>query len=281
VVLAEVNQQAPMRQLPRAGVIGLGAMGLQMARHIASKGMKVAGFDIAEAAMTSAMPLGIECCGSPAEVGKYSDVVVIMVQTDAQVVEVIRESGLLDNLAAGSVICIASSVAPETCRRVEAVAAERTIGVLDTPVVLGQRAADEGTLTVLVGGEEKWLDKARPVLSAFGRHILHIGGSGHGQIAKTVNNMLLWACMCANMEALTLAKALGADIPRLIDALSYSSGANWSLSRWGTGTGKWAEKDMDVALDLAQAMKVPAPLSAIVDQLMKTMNQERMKALLD
>lgn len=265
----------------RAGMIGLGAMGLQMARHMAAKGMAVVGFDIAEAALESAKAFGIERCGSPAEVGKRADIVVVMVQTDVQVEEVILAAGLLENLAPGSVICIASSVAPETCRRMEALGAERGVGVLDTPVVLGQRAADEGTLSVLVGGDEKWLEKARPVLSAFGRYILHIGGSGHGQVAKTVNNMLLWACMCANLEALGLAKALGADIPRLIDALAHSSGANWSLSRWGTGTGKWAEKDMDVALDLAQAMKVPMPLSGLVDQLMKTVNPERMKALLD
>jgi 3-hydroxyisobutyrate dehydrogenase-like beta-hydroxyacid dehydrogenase len=86
--------------------------------------------------------------------------------------------------------------------------------------------------------------------------------------------------MCANFEALTLARELGADVPRLIEALGHSSGANWSLSRWGQGTGKWAEKDMDVALDLAQAAKVPLPLAGLVDQLMKTINQERMKALL-
>jgi 3-hydroxyisobutyrate dehydrogenase-like beta-hydroxyacid dehydrogenase len=86
--------------------------------------------------------------------------------------------------------------------------------------------------------------------------------------------------MAANFEALTLAKELGADIPRLIAALDAGSGANWSLSRWGKSTGKWAEKDMDVALDLAQAAKIPMPLGGLVDQLMKRINQERMKALL-
>ena len=265
----------------RTGMIGLGAMGLQMARHMAEKGFAVAGYDIDAAAMRRAAPLGVECRASPAEVAAHAEIVVIMVQTDAQVEEVVRAPGLLAGLSPGSVICIASSVAPETCRRMAALADGDGVGVLDTPVVLGQLAADEGTLTVLVGGEEKWLEKARPALAAFGRHILHIGPSGHGQIAKTVNNMLLWACMCANMEALTLAKALGADIPRLVEALGYSSGANWSLSKWGKGTGKWAEKDMDVALDLAQGAKVPLPLNGLVDQLMKTVNQGRMKALLD
>jgi 3-hydroxyisobutyrate dehydrogenase-like beta-hydroxyacid dehydrogenase len=95
-----------------------------------------------------------------------------------------------------------------------------------------------------------------------------------------INNMLLWAAMVANFESLTLAKSLGMDIPRLVAALNAGSGANWSLSRWGKSTGKWAEKDMDTALELAQAAKVPVPLGGLVDQLVKSINQDRMKALL-
>ena len=148
------------------------------------------------------------------------------------------------------------------------------------PVVLGQEAANNGTLTIYVGGEEKWFERAKPVLAAFGRQVLYLGPAGNGQIAKTINNMLLWACMSANFEALTLAKKLGADIPRLVAALGQGSGANWSLSRWGKSTGKWSEKDMDVALELAQDAKVPVPLSGLVDQLVKHINQEKMKALL-
>jgi 3-hydroxyisobutyrate dehydrogenase len=109
---------------------------------------------------------------------------------------------------------------------------------------------------------------------------MHVGGAGMGQLTKTINNMLLWACMSANYEALKFAKAMGADVPKMIAALEHSSGANWSLSRWGRSTGKWAEKDMDVALDLAQDAKIAVPLAALVDQLMKGMNQEKMRALL-
>src|SRR5207248_7321857 len=130
------------------------------------------------------------------------------------------------------------------------------VGVLDTPVVLGQEAANNGTLTIYVGGADEAFAKAQPVLAAFGARVLHLGPVGSGQIAKTINNMLLWACMAANFEALTLAKELGADVPRLIAALGHGSGANWSLSRWGKSTGKWSEKDMDVALELAQDAKV-------------------------
>jgi 3-hydroxyisobutyrate dehydrogenase-like beta-hydroxyacid dehydrogenase len=231
----------------RAGVIGLGAMGVQMARHMVSKGFEVMGFDVDVDAMRRTGEHGVKTCLSAAQVGDRAEVVIVMVATDAQVEEVIAQSRLLDHLARGSVICIASSSAPETCRRMEKAAAEHDIGVLDCPVVLGQDAANNGTLTCYVGGEERWFTRAQPVLAAFSAKVLHLGPVGTGQIAKTINNMLLWACMAANFESLTLARELGADVPRLIAALGEGSGANWSLSRWGRGTGKWAEKDMDVA----------------------------------
>ena len=204
----------------------------------------------------------------------------VLIATDAQVREVVAGSGLLDRLARGAVVCIASSASPDLCRALAEAAARRGIGVLDTPVVLGQEAANDGTLTIYVGGAEAAFARAKPVLAAFGREVLYLGAAGNGQIAKTINNLLLWACMTANFEALTLAKALGADVPRLVAALGQGSGANWSLSRWGKGTGKWSEKDMDVALQLAQDARVPVPLAGLVDQLVKQINQEKMKALL-
>jgi 3-hydroxyisobutyrate dehydrogenase-like beta-hydroxyacid dehydrogenase len=272
-----MNETNPVR---RTGMIGLGAMGLQFARHMLRKGFDVAGYDINSDAMRRAEIDGIKKRNSAAEIGHHAEVVVVMVATDEQVDTVVDASGLLDALAAGSVICIASSVAPETCRRLAALAAAKNIGVLDTPVVLGQEAADNGTCTVYVGGEERWFLRARPVLQAFGREVLHIGDVGAGQIAKMINNMLLWATMVANFESLTLAKQLGMDVQKLVAALNKGSGANWSLSRWGKSTGKWAEKDMDHVLDLAQAAKVPVPLGGLVDQLVKGINQERMKTLL-
>jgi 3-hydroxyisobutyrate dehydrogenase-like beta-hydroxyacid dehydrogenase len=264
----------------RTGVIGLGAMGLQMALHMAAKGFAVAGYDVAATANARARGHAIRICSSAPEVGEAAEVVIVMVATDTQVREVVASSGLLDRLAHGAVVCIASSVSPDLCRELAETGARNGIGVLDTPVVLGQEAANNGTLTIYAGGAEAAFARAKPVLAAFGREVLYLGASGNGQIAKTINNMLLWACMSANFEALTLAKRLGADVPRLVVALGQGSGANWSLSRWGKSTGKWSGKDMDVALQLAQQAHVPVPLAGLVDQLMKQIDQERMKALL-
>jgi 3-hydroxyisobutyrate dehydrogenase-like beta-hydroxyacid dehydrogenase len=267
-------------QIRRAGVIGLGAMGLQFARHMLRGGLDVVGYDIDADAVRRAENDGIKHRHSAAEIARHAEVVVVMVATDAQVENVVEGSGLLDALPPGAVVCIASSVAPQTCRRLAALAAAKNIGVLDTPVVLGQEAANNGTCTIYAGGEERWFLRARPVLQTFGREVIHLGDVGAGQIAKMINNMLLWATMVANFESLALAKKLGMDVPRLVAALNAGSGANWSLSRWGKSTGKWAEKDMDTALELAQAAKVPVPLGGLVDQLVKGINQEKMKALL-
>jgi 3-hydroxyisobutyrate dehydrogenase-like beta-hydroxyacid dehydrogenase len=262
------------------GIIGMGAMGFQMARHMANKGFRVAGYDVLPEAMERAKAAGVTTVSNPVEAGRNAEIVIVMVATDSQVEEVVVHTGLLDALKKGAVICVASSTSPETARELENICNRKGIGLLDTPVVLGQPAADAGTLTVFCGGKQDAFEKAKPVLSAFGANVMHVGPSGMGQLTKTANNMLLWACMAANYEVLSLARKLGADIPKLLAALRHSSGANWSLERWGQSTGKWAEKDMDVALELAQDAKMAVPLSALVDQLMKGMNQEKMRALL-
>src|SRR5712691_376846 len=128
------------------GMIGLGAMGNPMARHMATKGFSVIGYDVVGDLVVKASRSGIKPAANPAEVGRASDVVVIMVVSDEQVRDVILSQGLLDPMRPGSVICIASSVSPETCRELEAKAAAKGVGILDTPVVLGQKACDEGVM---------------------------------------------------------------------------------------------------------------------------------------
>ena len=143
----------------RTGIVGLGAMGLQLARHMAAKGFDVRGHDIDAGALARAQAEGIRTA-SAGDIATHAQVVIVMVATDEQVREVVQD--LLTRLAPGSVICVASSVAPETCRRLAAQAGERGLGLLDTPVVLGQAAANNGTLTIYVGGEQRWFLIARP-----------------------------------------------------------------------------------------------------------------------
>ena len=267
-------------QVKRTGMIGLGAMGLQMGRHMAQKGFDVHGYDISPDAARAAEGHGIKISPSVKDVGRSAEVVFVMVANDKQIHDVIEHSGLLDTLSRGAVIAIASSCSPQTCRDLAKIAAPKGVGIIDVPLVLGQEAMDNGRVVAYVGGDAASVAKARPAIAAFSSQVLHVGDLGAGQITKSINNMLLWASMCANFECLSFAKALGVDVGKLVEALGHGSGANWSLSRWGKSTGKWSEKDMDVALDLAQAAKMPMPLAGLVDQLVKQINQEKMRALL-
>src|SRR6185295_13032267 len=105
------------------GVIGLGAMGYQMARHMVNKGFAVTGYDISLEATKRARTAGVAIAGSPAELGDQAEIVIVMVATDTQVEDVVLRSGLLDRLAKGSVICVASSTSIETARELEAACA--------------------------------------------------------------------------------------------------------------------------------------------------------------
>ena len=255
-------------------MIGLGAMGLQFARHMLRKGFDVAGYDINADAVRRAENDGIKHRSSPAEIGKHAEVVVVMVATDEQVESVVEGSGLLDALAPGSVICIAAQsrrkpagASPRSPRqRTSACSIRRWCSARKPPTTAPARSMSAAKSTGL---------SARARSANVWPRRLHLGDVGSGQIAKMINNMLLWTTMVANFESLTLAKQLGMDIPKLAAALGHGSGANWSLSRWGKSTGKWAEKDMDTALELAQAAKVPMPLGGLVDQLVKGINQGR------
>lgn len=264
----------------KIAVIGLGDMGYQMARHLLNAGFTVEGCDVDEQIAQQGASIGVTIRDSITGIDSQCQVVIVMVATDAQVEDVVVNSGLLDRLEKGAVICVTSSCSPGLAQTLEATCNAHGIGLLDTPVVLGQQAANDGTLTTFVGGDETTFEKARPALQTFSNKVMHVGASGMGQLTKTANNLLLWSCMSANYEVLSFAKKAGADIPKLIAALEHSSGANWSLSRWGNSTAKWTEKDMDVAMDLAQSIQHPVPLTALVDQLMKGMNQEKMRALL-
>jgi 3-hydroxyisobutyrate dehydrogenase-like beta-hydroxyacid dehydrogenase len=268
-------------KLKRIGIIGLGAIGIAFARHIVAAGFAVQGYDIDPARMALAEGLGVTALASGRAACENAETVIVMVQDDAQLESLFVHDDLTGVMPPGAVLCIASSVSPQSCIAVAAAAACHAVGVLDTPVVLGQAAADRGQSTIFVGGNVEDLEKARPVLEAFSGEIFHLGPVGAGQYAKSVNNILLWACMSANFEALRFARKVGMDMPRLLHALQHSSAANWSLAKWGNSTGKWAKKDIEIALALAAEAGTELPLTREVAERMKDIDQPRMRALLE
>src|SRR5204863_2324856 len=142
------------------------------------KGFEVSGYDINADAANKAATHGVRICAAIADVGKNAEVVFVMVANDTQIHDVIERSGLLDVLARGSVIAIASSCSPETCRDLAKLAAPKGIGIVDVPLVLGQEAMDNGQVVAYVGGDDASVAKARPAIAAFSKQVLHVGELG-------------------------------------------------------------------------------------------------------
>jgi 3-hydroxyisobutyrate dehydrogenase len=182
--------------------------------------------------------------------------------------------------SAGSVIAIAATNHPQTMRELGAACAARGVGFIDAPVVYGLQGAIAGDLGTLCGGAVEHVERARPALESYSRFVRHVGPLGAGQLAKTCNNMLHWAACCANYEALLLAKRYGIDAQCMREILLDCPGSNVTLERWDTTRFTWHEKDLDVALDLAQTARLPLPLFGHVDQLVKTLGPGKVEALL-
>jgi len=254
----------------RIGVIGLGAMGRPIARHMLAKGYQVAGHDPNAEAREKAAGLGVDMRDTPAAVARESDLVLVVVAFDAEVEKAMFDrDGIVAAARAGSTVAIGSTIAPSTARRLtERVPAG--LNLLDMALARGEPAAEDGTLLILGGGDEATFEACMPVFRTFASDVFNLGPFGAGQVGKMVNNLILWACMSANDEALRLGEALGIDQEKLRAALVRSSAQNWSMSyRADTRPIRWAEKDLNIALNEADALGLSVPLAGLVREMIK------------
>jgi 3-hydroxyisobutyrate dehydrogenase-like beta-hydroxyacid dehydrogenase len=240
-----MEQQA----LDRVGFVGLGVMGLPMARNLARTGFVVSGWARRQAGVERGRAAGIEMRRTLAEVAAASDVVVTMVTSSTDVVEVAigkpGAGGLLDSMAVGSALVDMSTVAPEVSRQVAAVAARHGVGFLDAPVSGGSFGAEQGTLTIMAGGDPAVLERCRPLFAAMGDpdRIFHTGPVGSGEVVKLVNNMLVGSISAATIEALLVGVRAGVSLKTLVDVVSVSSGGSAQL------TGQLAKRALVGELD--------------------------------
>ena len=263
----------------KVAVIGVGAMGTAMASHIVKAGHSVVTYDVNPDRLRTSAEVGATPMATMAEVAGAAEIFIVVVVSDDQSREVTR-SLLGAGLPAGSLIAIAATNHPMTMRELGVECAAKNVGFIDAPVVFGLQGALAGNLGTLCGGEAEHVERARPALEPYSRSVRHVGPLGAGQLAKTCNNMLHWAACCANYEVLLLAKRYGIDAQKMRETLLECPGRNVTLERWDGTRFTWHEKDMDVALDLAQAAALSLPLFGHVDQLVKTLGPDKVKALL-
>jgi 3-hydroxyisobutyrate dehydrogenase len=273
------------------GFIGLGTMGLGMARNLAR-----AGFPVALASRTAAkartLADELTAAGSQAraydrfdDVGRAAEVVVSCLPDAPEVEEVhLGATGTSRGAARGAIVIDCSTIAAEAARSIAARLSERGIGFLDAPVSGGQKGASEGTLTFFIGGEDNCLDRARPVFQAMGKRLTHLGPSGSGQLGKAANQILVAGNLIAVCEALAFAAKAGLPLPELHAALTAGAANSWALEVLGKKmldrdfkpafAIKHQQKDLAIVLKTARANGVPLPGTALVHQLLSALEAE-------
>ena len=221
------------RAMARIGFIGLGNMGAPMAANLVKAGHQVTGYDLVPAARAKLAASGGQVAASAHEAAGAGDIVITMLPAGPEVRAVwLGEAGLIADARQGSLLIDCSTIDVGTARQVAAAAAEAGFDMLDAPVSGGVAGAEAASLTIMVGGEESAFERARPVLAAMGRTIVHAGPAGNGQAAKICNNMILGASMIAVCEGFALAERLGLEAQTLFDIASKSSSQCWAMTSY-------------------------------------------------
>ena len=264
--------------MARIAFIGLGNMGLPMAKNLLAAGHEIAGFDLVASAVEALVASGGSAAASAAEALPGSEVVITMLPEGRHVRDVYGSS-VISGAPAGALLIDCSTIDVESSRAVEANAAQAGFEMVDAPVSGGTGGAEGGTLTFMVGGSDSAFNRAKPYLDAMGKTIVHTGGPGNGQAAKICNNMILGISMIAVCESFSMAEKLGLDAQKLFDVTSTSSSQCWAMTSYlpvpgpvpaspanrdyqAGFTAAMMAKDMNLAQDAARSTGHDAQLGA-------------------
>ena len=259
----------------RVAVVGLGTMGAPMARHLLEAGNHVTVHNRTRERELPLAEAGADRAASPAEAAEAAEVVLTCVSDTPDLEQVLLgPAGVAEGLPVGGVVVDCSTVSPSATAEIAAKLGQRGLGLVDAPVSGGSEGAERGTLTIFVGGTDAHVEKARPVLEAFGSRITHLGPSGSGQMAKAVNQVMIAGTYATVGEGIALAQAAGLPMAELLDALSAGAAGSWVLTN---RAGNMVEdsyplgfklslhrKDVAIALDEARRLGVHLAVSDLV-----------------
>jgi 2-hydroxy-3-oxopropionate reductase len=266
------------------GFIGLGVMGRPMARNLLEKQFPVVVHSRSQGPVDEIVKAGATRASSPADVARAAKTIVTMLPDGPDVAAVLEgPQGVFSAVQSGSVVVDMSTIAPETARRLAAAAQARGASMLDAPVSGGEIGAIDGTLSIMVGGDAAALDRVRPVLEAMGNpeRIVHIGASGAGQICKACNQLVIGGTLAAVGEAFALAHKAGVDPAKVRAALLGGFAASRVLEVHGERLlkenfkpgfpARLYRKDLRIVLESLSEHRAPAPVTALVQQLLSAL----------
>ena len=268
----------------RIGFIGLGVMGKPMARNLLARGFDLVVHSRSRGPVNEIVAAGARAAESPADVARQTAIVITMVPDSPDVEAVLEgQDGVFSALARGSLVIDCSTIAPAVARRLAARAAEFGASIVDAPVSGGEVGAINASLSIMMGGEEAAVARARPVLEAVGNpeRIVHIGPAGSGQLCKVCNQMVIGGTLAAVSEAFALARKAGVDPALVRNALlgGFASsrvldahGERILKSNYAPGfRTKLFAKDLGIAADTLAEYQTPAPVAAVVQQLVSAL----------
>lgn len=262
----------------KVAFIGLGVMGYPMAGHLSKAGHDVTVFNrtTAKAEAWSEDYKGAFAV-TPAEAAKGADIVFTCVGNDDDLREVTcGDQGVFNGMAEGSILVDHTTASAEIARELASLAADKGIGFLDAPVSGGQAGAENGVLSVMVGGDQASFDKAEPVMDAYSKSIRLLGEAGAGQLAKMVNQICIAGLVQGLAEGVHFAKRAGLDAAQVFDVIQHGAAGSWQMvnrhqtmidDEYDFGFAvDWMRKDLNIVLDEARKNGARLPITAIVDQ---------------
>lgn len=266
----------------RIGCIGLGTMGAPMAENLLKAGYELTLYNRTLSKADRLVAQGASLAHSPAELAKQSDVVFVNVSDSADVINVVLgEGGVIEGARPGMIVVDNSTIKPAASRLIYESMREKGVSCLDAPVSGGEIGAINGTLTIMVGGDEDALERVRPMLEAIGSKITYIGGPGCGQIAKAANQIMVAAQMVAEAELLIFAQKAGADPQRVIEAIKSGAAQCWTLdnkpqrlfagNRTPGFKSSLQAKDLNIVMDTVCEFGMSLPGTAVNTQLFNGM----------
>jgi 2-hydroxy-3-oxopropionate reductase len=265
--------------MANVGVIGLGAMGAPIARNLLKCGHAVTVFARRAQAVTALVSVGAAAAESPAEVASKSDVTITMVLDTHAVEQVALGSrGVIEGAKPGSVLVDHSTIDPEGARRIASALESRGIHMVDAPVSGGAAVAEAGMLSVMAGGDERVVDRVRPILECYAQTIVHIGPSGAGQVAKACNQICTIVNTLGAAEAMLMAERAGVDPAKVKDVLMTGFAASRMLDMQapkmiarnfeGKVESRLHYKDIHIVLAMARALGIELPASSAAAQVL-------------
>lgn len=217
----------------QVGYVGLGNMGGGIAIHLARAAVRLIVYDINPDAVTKIVVEGGRAAASLQQIAEEADIVLICVLDSEQVIDVVLgQNGILDNSRPGQVIIIQSTVVPQTILHVAEAASKRGVAVLDAPVSGSFEDRLNGTLAVIVGGDQTVVDRCRPLLETIGNKVRHVGPLGSAEVAKLANNTIMHTTRLAAIEVMRFAAAYGVSEEMVRSVAKVSSADSWVLDNW-------------------------------------------------